>query len=623
MLEGRIGKNLSFASPRAASAGSTFFLPHLHDRAAPSSRPIYYDYQAQAALAARRRATTSTSSSSAATTSIHVVARVDADPALFHEFDSHTYFHRILSRWLHRFACGATLTVTPSVGYDVPFEFKAHRRQRHLRRTPTPRPRVQRCAPSTTCRSARSCASTPASTTKARATRSTRGSPSRGLSREGDTGDFLGYRRRNPGGARRPHDARSPTTCAPFVALTIALVQSAPAAHAAVPPRDDDLRRLPEVARRFNRRLVLPEPRLARALPVVRAWRCKAAVGVYHQAPDPADFSRVVRQPDARAGVRHPLRRSASTSSRRRRCTSRSQGFYKDLRNLVVRGAQRRRSACSNEAASAASTAARSWCGRSCGRTSSAGSRTRIMRSERQRSSGRSVAPVPVRPDAHPDLLGSYKLPRGFQVGLRFRYVTGNPYTPVVARLLRRQQLRLRAGLRRALLGAAAGSFNQLDLRVDKTFAFNAWKLTLYLDIQNIYNSTSAEGFAYSFDFKQRPRLTACRFCRCSAREATSDARALLVAALVCRLRRTRFDPASFVDGLRLLGVQSRAARGRARRHRDADRDGRQPRRQPPTITWDACLLPPPPATGQSVNQDCVALPEAIRRCCRSDRALR
>ena len=29
-------------------------------------------------------------------------------------------------------------------------------------------------------------------------------------------------------------------------------------------------------------------------------------------------------------------------------------------------------------------------------------------------------------------VLGTYKLPRGFQVGARYRYVTGNPTTPIV-----------------------------------------------------------------------------------------------------------------------------------------------------------------------------------------------
>ena len=103
-------------------------------------------------------------------------------------------------------------------------------------------------------------------------------------------------------------------------------------------------------------------------------------------------------------------------------------------------------------------------------------------------------------------LLGSYKLPHGFQVGLRFRYVTGNPYTPVT-----RAYYDINSYAYVPIYGAPYSSrlpsFNQLDMRVDKTFSFNAWKLTLYVDIQNVYNSTSAEGVVYSYDYKQ-PRVS-------------------------------------------------------------------------------------------------------------------
>ena len=41
------------------------------------------------------------------------------------QFNSHTFYHRVLARWFHRFANRGTLTVTPSIGYDVPFEFNS------------------------------------------------------------------------------------------------------------------------------------------------------------------------------------------------------------------------------------------------------------------------------------------------------------------------------------------------------------------------------------------------------------------------------------------------------------------------------------------------------------------
>ena len=70
------------------------------------------------------------------------------------------------------------------------------------------------------------------------------------------------------------------------------------------------------------------------------------------------------------------------------------------------------------------------------------------------------------------------------------------------------------------------------------------------------------------------------------------------------------FDPASFVDKLRLLAVKAEPPDMPAGMMSTLTATAANPGGAAPTITWDACLLPPPPATGQGVNQDCVGLPE-------------
>jgi TonB family protein len=97
-------------------------------------------------------------------------------------------------------------------------------------------------------------------------------------------------------------------------------------------------------------------------------------------------------------------------------------------------------------------------------------------------------------------VLGSYDLGRGWRAGGKFRYVTGNPYTPCNG----------------GVLNAAAGSydciqgdpnsrripaFHQLDMRVDKTWQFQDFKLTAYLDVQNVYNRSNAEGVSYNYRY--------------------------------------------------------------------------------------------------------------------------
>jgi hypothetical protein len=99
-------------------------------------------------------------------------------------------------------------------------------------------------------------------------------------------------------------------------------------------------------------------------------------------------------------------------------------------------------------------------------------------------------------------IIGSYKLPRGYQVGIRFRYVTGDPYTPVVGSYFDVNQ-----GIYQRINGSVysqrLGSFNQLDVRFDKKWTFNRWSFSMYLDIQNIYNAANPEGVSYNYNFTQ------------------------------------------------------------------------------------------------------------------------
>jgi hypothetical protein len=97
-------------------------------------------------------------------------------------------------------------------------------------------------------------------------------------------------------------------------------------------------------------------------------------------------------------------------------------------------------------------------------------------------------------------VVASYKLPRGFQLGVRFRYVTGNPYTPVTGAYYNSNGDRY-TPLYGPTFGARLPSFNQLDVRLDKMWTFNRWKLAMYLDLQNVYDAANAEGITYNFNY--------------------------------------------------------------------------------------------------------------------------
>ena len=87
---------------------------------------------------------------------------------------------------------------------------------------------------------------------------------------------------------------------------------------------------------------------------------------------------------------------------------------------------------------------------------------------------------------------------------MRFRYVTGNPYTPTVPPY---GVFDANSGSYRAIYGQVYSGrlpdFHQLDVRFDKTWTFNRWRLAAYLDLQNVYNNQSPEGATHNFNDKQ------------------------------------------------------------------------------------------------------------------------
>ena len=99
-------------------------------------------------------------------------------------------------------------------------------------------------------------------------------------------------------------------------------------------------------------------------------------------------------------------------------------------------------------------------------------------------------------------VIASYKLPRGWQIGGRFRLISGNPETPVVgSRYLAQQDVYL--PIYGAINSGRVPPFSQLDVRIDKVWTFDAWTLDLYLDVLNSYNHRSIEATVYSYDFRQ------------------------------------------------------------------------------------------------------------------------
>ena len=92
-------------------------------------------------------------------------------------------------------------------------------------------------------------------------------------------------------------------------------------------------------------------------------------------------------------------------------------------------------------------------------------------------------------------------------MGERFRLVSGNPETPIHGSVLDAS-----SGVYVPLYGATNSTrlpaFAQLDVRLDRTWIRRTWKLTAFLDVQNVTNRGNAEGFRYSYDYAERQAIT-------------------------------------------------------------------------------------------------------------------
>ena len=98
--------------------------------------------------------------------------------------------------------------------------------------------------------------------------------------------------------------------------------------------------------------------------------------------------------------------------------------------------------------------------------------------------------------------VASYDLPRHWRIASRFRYVSGNPETPVTGSVFNSVTDEYDPVFGK-VNSARQPPFLQLDVRLDKQWVFDRWLLDAYVDLQNATNHTNPEGIAYNYDYTQ------------------------------------------------------------------------------------------------------------------------
>lgn len=235
----------------------------------------------------------------------------------------------------------------------------------------------------------------------------------------------------------------------------------------------------------------------------------KGSVGVYHQNPQPFEILDVTGNPDLAAEESYQF--TFGTELRFTDFFSLDvQGFYKRLDKLIVFTSDGAQAGGSNGA----------WQNSGDGHIWGAEAFLRLQEWNNlegwisftyQRSQRRD------RPDGdfywydfdQPfifDVVLSYGLPFGFRIGARWRYVSGNPDTPINGSIYDSDSDSY-IPIQGAYNSSRLPSFHALDIRVDKDINFRRWKLTFYLDIQNVYNRQNPESVIYNFDYTEKTFL--------------------------------------------------------------------------------------------------------------------
>jgi hypothetical protein len=88
------------------------------------------------------------------------------------------------------------------------------------------------------------------------------------------------------------------------------------------------------------------------------------------------------------------------------------------------------------------------------------------------------------------NLTGGYIFNKNWEASFKFRFATGNPYTP-----FNNDGTQSAANYNSSRFKPV----HSLDLRVDRRWDFDNWALITYLDIQNIYNNKNTNTIRWDY----------------------------------------------------------------------------------------------------------------------------
>ncbi len=234
----------------------------------------------------------------------------------------------------------------------------------------------------------------------------------------------------------------------------------------------------------------------------------KAAYGIYHQAPQPEDLSSVFGTPTlALSTAQHYL--AGATFQPTQSLSIEVTGFLSQSQDLVVRSQEQSPLLAHaldqtgiGHAYGTQFLLRQQQVGRFFGWISYS-----ILRSQRRDAPTLDWRLFDYDQSHVFTALGSYDLGNGFEAGLRFRFATGYPRTPVTGAYFDSQ-----TNTWEPIFGAHNSiripPFASLDARFSKKFKWGRTSGEAYLDVQNVTNHSNPEEIVYNTNYTQRGYIT-------------------------------------------------------------------------------------------------------------------
>ncbi|HEY8088294.1 MAG TPA: TonB-dependent receptor, partial [Polyangiaceae bacterium] len=247
------------------------------------------------------------------------------------------------------------------------------------------------------------------------------------------------------------------------------------------------------------------EPRLSTTYAFTPRVAAKAAFGVYHQAPQPEDLSAIFGNPTlALSTAQHYL--VGAVFHLTETLSIETTGFLAEQHNLATRS--------ESNSPLVGQALVQQGIGRSYGtqfllRQQQVGRffgwiSYSIMRSERRDAPDLAWRLFDYDQSHVFTAVGSYDLGKGFETGLRFRFATGYPRTPVISAYYDASTATYEPAFG-AHNSTRIPPFVSVDARVAKRFKLGPKsELEVYLDVQNVTNHTNPEEIVYNPTYTQR-----------------------------------------------------------------------------------------------------------------------